>query len=634
MIAWVHLGMLTGLAALAVPVIIHLLRNRRFEHADLGSIRFLRQAVQETTRWRRLRDVLLLFLRLLAIALLVGLFARPYFAGTATPRDRDSETIVLLDASGSMAGRLLGRSLWDTVREIGKEAVAKLPESGVTKVAAFADRAVLPTVLPERPVEGAATNYAAALRWAADRLQASPARSKEIVLVTDLQRSGLPARPLTDWPGDVAVRLREVPQPGAHNLAVAAVTCLTPFPAAEARFAVHLVCSGTPPPGALEVSFQVEGREAEQRSLPMGTQDAVFSVPKPPLGVCRGTVRVASADAWSADDRLDFAVALWRPLRLLLIEGHPAPAGQGSGSYFLATALAGERDGAGRAAYTLETRTDVAAVEGAEAIWLCDVPALPAAQANALADAVKRGAGLVVFLGDNADEAALRVLRQAGLLPAAVTANRVPVPEAIADWDESHPVMRAFGAVETGNLRRLIFRDAFQLTPDAGSVVLAYLSGGHPALVAGTVDKGRVVLVSNPCSRAWTDWPTERLFLPLVREIAAHVTGLRERNGGLLSAPASITPPAAPADGKGDTAVVVVPDPAEVLIERCTEPDFRAALGIGPAPEDERTAADEEMLPPTRERRREWWRWLAVGLAGVLLLEGLLSDVPRRQAVA
>jgi hypothetical protein len=633
MIAWVHLGMLAGLTALAVPVIIHLLRNRRFEPADLGSVRFLRQAVQETTRWRRLRDVFLLFLRLLAIALLVGLFARPYVAEPAAQRDRDTETLVLLDASGSMAGRLLGRPLWDTVRDMGREAVAKLPDSAQSAMAIFADRPALAPTLPDRPAEGAATDYAAALRWAADRLQASPARVKDIILVTDLQRSGLPPRPLANWPAGITVRLREAPLPGTYNLAVAAVTCLTPVPGAEARFAVQLVCSGPPPPGTLDVSFQIDGREAEQRSLPMGSQEAVFTVRQPPVGLCRGSVRLASADAWPGDDRLDFAVTLWRPLRLLLVEGHPAQANPESGGYFLATALAGERDGAGRAVYTLETRTEVSGGGGADAVWLCDVPAIPDVQAKALAEAVKRGMGLVLFLGDNADSAALRSLRQAGLLPAAVSANRLAVPEAIADWDSAHPVMRAFGAAETGNLRRIVFRDAFQLKPDPGSVVLARLSGGRPALVAGTLGSGRLVLVGNPCSRAWTDWPTERIFLPLVREVAAHVTGLRERTGGLASTPASITTPGVPGVREGEPLTMVIPEPLEMRVERCSELDFRAALGIGPAPEDERDAAAESTLPPSRERRREWWRWLAVALAGVLLLEGLLNDLPRRRAV-
>lgn len=633
MIAWVHLWMLAGLTAVAVPVVVHLLRNRRFELADLGTIRFLRQAVHETTRWRRLREVFLLLLRLLAVILLAALFARPYFAGNAAQHDRDAETVVLLDASGSMSGRLLGRAVWDAVRETGRDVLARLPESAATCVAVFADQPVPAPTLPDRPAVGAGTDYARALRWAADRLQASSARRKEITLVTDLQRSGLPQQPLADWPADLAVRLRAVPPPGPHNLAMASVTCLTPYPADEARFAVQLSASGTLPKGTVDVSFQVDGRPAEERALPSASQEAVFSLRPPPAGLCRGTVRVAAADAWPDDDRLNFAFVLRRPLRLVVVDGAPAAASQDSGSYFLTTALAGARDGDGRAAYTLDVRADVSGLSGADAVWLCDPPALAAPQAKELTEAVKRGVGLVVFLGDHADESGLRVLQQANLLPAWVGPNRVPVPEPIGEWDSAHPVMRAFASAETGNLRRIVFRDAFQVKPDPDSVVLARLAGGRPAIVAGRLGQGRTVLVANPCSRAWTDWPAERIFLPLMREIAAYVSGLGDRRDELVSRPASITVPEPPGVYGDGPLRVVLPDPRETQIEPCTEAEFRAALGIGPAPEDE-SVTDPDVLPAGRERRREWWRWLALALAGVLLLECLASDWPRRRPAA
>lgn len=632
MVAWVHAGMLAGLAALAIPVLIHLLRSRRFEPADLGTVRFLRQAVHETTRWRRIRDVLLLALRLVAVALLVGLFARPYRAGAGGQRDRDAAVVVLLDASGSTAGRVLGRPVWETVRDTGRSVLAALPESARVTVGVFADTVVEADPLPAQPALGAGTDYAGALRWAADRLQASRARAREIVLVTDLQRSGLPQRPLTDWPAGIGVRIREVPAPGAHNLAIAGVECLTPFPGDEARFAVRVVCSGEPPPGAVEVTFQVEGREPERRSLEMGSQEAVFVVRPAPAGVCRGTARVASADAWPDDDALEFCVGLRQPLRLVIVDGHPAAEVQESGAYFLATALAGARDGEGRAAYALEVRGEAGGWDDAAAVFLCDAPALAEAPRKALAEAVRRGTGLALFLGENATETAAGSLREAGLLPARVTRNRVPVPEPLSDWDAAHPVLRPFGAPEGGALRRIVFRDAFRVEPDAGTAVLARLAGGQPAILAGGLGEGRLVVVTNPSSRAWTDWPTERLFLPLVREVAAYVTRLRERGAGVLCRAASVAEPGAPGILPGEPPTWVTPDPREAAIERCPQTDFRAALGVGPPPADD--GVEESVLPAGRERRQEWWPWLALGLAMVLVVEGLVSDWPRRVRAA
>jgi hypothetical protein len=138
MIGWVNMSILAGLAAVAVPVVIHLLRSRRFQVADLGTLRFLREAIEESARWRRLRDLLLLLLRLLAIILLTGLFARPFFTRRDKASDRDQETVVLVDVSGSLAGNLLGEKAWDTVRRRVDEVLKDLPDSGRVTLAAFA----------------------------------------------------------------------------------------------------------------------------------------------------------------------------------------------------------------------------------------------------------------------------------------------------------------------------------------------------------------------------------------------------------------------------------------------------------------------------------------------------------------
>ena len=96
MLGWVNASILAGMAALAVPVIIHLLRNRRYRPAEIGSIRFLQQAVRETVRRRRLREKLLLLARLLIVALLTALFARPFVPRADSEPETDSEALLLL----------------------------------------------------------------------------------------------------------------------------------------------------------------------------------------------------------------------------------------------------------------------------------------------------------------------------------------------------------------------------------------------------------------------------------------------------------------------------------------------------------------------------------------------------------
>lgn len=632
MLAWVNMLMLTGLAALAIPIAIHLLRNRKFESADIGSLRFLRQAVRETARWRRLRDLLLLLLRLLAIALLTLLFARPYWTRKGAVPDRDLESVLLLDASGSMAGRLQGRPIWRTVLDDAAEVQSRLPESALSVTGVFADRVATPPTLPDKPARGATTDYAGALRWAADRLRSSKTAQREVILITDLQRRTLPEFPLADWPADIPVRIRPIPTAGAYNLAIGGITCLTPAPENEARFAVHLVASGTCPLDTVEVTFHIEGQAPQKQQVPAETRDLVFTWDKPVHGICRLQAAVASSDAWPDDDELRSACELRLPLPIMLVDPSRPKLAQDRESYFLATALSSERDGTGRALYRVTTRPAPDNPAAAALVALCDAPALRDDQANALADAVKKGTGLMIFLGDAADDAALQALQRAGLLPGEIERTKVPIPMTFGEWDATHPAMRLFASPETGNLRRIVFRDAFRVKPHPEIRVLARLTNGNPAILAEKLGQGRVIWITNPCSRAWTDWPAERIFLPLMRELAAYAARLDDRWGKVDVRTASVSDTRAPGvyDGENGKVTVIQPVTDETRIERCTEEEFRLALGIGPAPAISLAEAASG-LPPNRERRHELWRWLALALALVLFIESITADWPRRR---
>jgi len=95
---------LLGLAAIAVPVLIHLRLRHRTRVIRFPSLMFISRAPYRSMRRRRLRDVLLLLMRCLAVALLALAFARPLWQGdTAAGATSTSRlVVVLLDNSFSM----------------------------------------------------------------------------------------------------------------------------------------------------------------------------------------------------------------------------------------------------------------------------------------------------------------------------------------------------------------------------------------------------------------------------------------------------------------------------------------------------------------------------------------------------
>src|SRR5258706_13770161 len=95
---------LAGLAAIAVPVIIHLINRERKVVVDFPSLMFLQRIPYRSIRRQKIRHLLLLILRCVAIALLVAAFARPFFQRRhpAITGTGARELAVLLDRSASM----------------------------------------------------------------------------------------------------------------------------------------------------------------------------------------------------------------------------------------------------------------------------------------------------------------------------------------------------------------------------------------------------------------------------------------------------------------------------------------------------------------------------------------------------
>jgi len=126
---------LWGLLAAGIPILIHLFSTRNTRVMEFSTLRFIQELEHETIRKLKLRQWLLILLRILAIIFLVMMFARPVQQGissTIDAKDKESIVIVFLDNSASMAAEIGGISLLESAK-------ASIPEiidvfEGNTKV--------------------------------------------------------------------------------------------------------------------------------------------------------------------------------------------------------------------------------------------------------------------------------------------------------------------------------------------------------------------------------------------------------------------------------------------------------------------------------------------------------------------
>src|SRR5262245_37436683 len=96
---------LLGSLALAVPILIHLVRKEKTEIVPFSSLMFLLRVPKSSIRQQKIKNLLLMALRLLLLALLVSAFARPYLTQAAkqtVSTENNLGIVLLLDNSYSM----------------------------------------------------------------------------------------------------------------------------------------------------------------------------------------------------------------------------------------------------------------------------------------------------------------------------------------------------------------------------------------------------------------------------------------------------------------------------------------------------------------------------------------------------
>ena len=97
-------AMLIALPLIALPVIIHLINQRRFQTVQWGAMQFLLAANRMSRGYARIRQWLILAARTLALAALVFAISRPLSSGwlAVAGGGQVDTTIVLIDRSPSM----------------------------------------------------------------------------------------------------------------------------------------------------------------------------------------------------------------------------------------------------------------------------------------------------------------------------------------------------------------------------------------------------------------------------------------------------------------------------------------------------------------------------------------------------
>lgn len=123
--------LLWGLLALSIPVIIHLFNFRKFRKVYFTNVRFLEELQQQTKRQSQFRHLLVMALRMLAIASLVLAFSQPYIPAKESGMlaGKDHYVSVYIDNSFSMESLATGGPLIELAKSKARDIVLSFRSS-------------------------------------------------------------------------------------------------------------------------------------------------------------------------------------------------------------------------------------------------------------------------------------------------------------------------------------------------------------------------------------------------------------------------------------------------------------------------------------------------------------------------
>ena len=538
---------LAGLGLLIVPIIIHLTQRQRSQVTAFPSLMFLRKVPFKTTNRRRIRHPLLFALRCLAIALLALVFARPFFVADGGPAGQSArDVVVVVDVSASLGFE----DRWEAALDSARAVVTDLVEGDRIAIVSFAEQAEERLGLTEN-LEAAGevlggleltqlgTRLDAGLQLAGRILAESERASREVVLISDFQRTGWEDGGRLRLPDGVSLRAASLAEGDAANIAVAGAALQT-TPGGRARVLARLTNMGDEPVEALPVSLELGGRAVATLPIdiaPRGASAIAFEDVALPAGRTRGRLTIP-ADGLEIDNSLRFMASSEAGLRALILESNR---GRDDRSLFVERALSIGDAPRIDAVRRPSAQIDAADLGAAAMVILNDGDLSDAGRADQLRDWVAGGGGALIVLGPNGNPGrwsdAGRTLL-GGTLGA--LADQTSVGGSRLVWlDYDHPVFELFSAPRSGDFSEARFFRFWNLEPAEGTSVLARYQDGEAALLEHSVGEGRVLIWTSTLDKFWNDLALQPVFLPFLHRMVLHATDYREpqrwiRTGGVL----------------------------------------------------------------------------------------------------
>ncbi len=547
-----------GFAAAGLPLLIHWLTRPRPVRLPLSTLKFVQQAVAQRRARHRLRDLLVLLLRTLAVLLLAAAIARPLWQQKTLISAQDpgkSLRVVILDASQSLSAVSGGAQLFERSRAKAGEFLTYRPDLRANLIVLKA----APHALFDQPTDNFSAlreelavvrpaaeraKVQAALNQAADMLAiGSPDVRRELIIVSDFQRTNWATADFSVLPEAALIQLESVaPAEPLPNLAIRKVASQGRIETGrEFRVEVDIGnASSTPRSVDVEVELGGVAHRLTGTCPPQSTTTLTTELTVPVSGWHFGEARLVGAgDALPGDNRRAFVLEA-RPAAQFVLVTRQSPKIKPSSSFYLERGLAPLLSDDQQATEKV-MRVDAVGGSLRDNLLTGDVVVLDhpgkfsADTIKLLGSLLRRGRGVLYFLTEPTDAANLQLLQDSLgsdlQLPVAFTPASSVQPRrdlSLAAADTLREPFSIFGEEGGAVFQPLRFSGGLASrkmeTGILDDVRVTY-SDGSAALVITACGAGTLVLWNADLQQS--NLPQSSAFVPLLGELSGLLMGER-----------------------------------------------------------------------------------------------------------
>lgn len=520
---------LFGLLAAGIPLVIHLWNRRRFVTIDFSSLMFLTAAHRENARRFQLREILILLLRIIIIALIALALARPFLTlglPVASVRAK-TDLVIVLDNSYSMAYQDIDGIRFEKAKTLAINILNTLRHGDSAALILMSDvpkpvfRQLTPDIesvteaVNDTEVSYRTTNVQPSLELAHEILAESKQLNKEIYLVSDFTQNGW-----QNWsrlPNRSSARISLIPvaKGEAHNTSIKEIRPSNQLIGVNLPLQLNVTTVNHSVVSLEEniLTLFIGGEKEKTMRFSVAANESLnttlthnFSTPGTHIGYFTLT-----EDRLNIDNRRYFALNVLGEVRVLCVgeqteyltlalNPHNVPISSSPAADAAPENTHQNRKGSS-GVMILPTQCTPAEFENFpladyDVVILADVPKISRQTRTQLQEFIRQGKSIIAFVSNRSDAESYNRLSDVWFPVQLSSALTWTPPQQIRTYQEGHPIFDVFPREGFSTQYAPQFYNGMGLNPSSESNVIARFGDDTPFLVERS-QGGSIVLLYN-----------------------------------------------------------------------------------------------------------------------------------------